>query len=334
MTRPPMLRMLGGLAALGLLLTGCTQPAAPPSTQPAEQSAAAGFPATLTNCGRQVVLDAAPERIFIVNNDDVALLDALDALDLVIGRTAELSTGVYSSEVEAALAKVPLSQTSKGATGGSVISTEAIIAAEPDLVLAPESAVDADALKAAGIATYSPPAYCDDASDSPQGQASFDWVYDQVTAFGTLLGKPDLAAAKVAELKAQLAAPAASQGTAVALYVPTGGGTLYPYGGPSMVTPIFAAAGLENVYTSADERVFEVNLEDLLKEDPDTVVLLYSDGTPENAVKNFTGVNGVSELSAVKNKRVIALQFPFTDPPTPLSIKGVGALTEQLATLS
>lgn len=155
-----------------------------------------------------------------------------------------------------------------------------------------------------------------------------------MTAFGTLLDKPDLAAAKVAELKAQLAAPAASQGAAVALYVPTGGGTLYPYGGPSMVTPIFAAAGLENVYASADERVFEVNLEDLLKKDPDTVVLLYSDGSPENAVKNFTGVNGVSELSAVKNKRVIALQFPFSDPPTPLSIKCVGALTEQLATLS
>jgi ABC-type Fe3+-hydroxamate transport system, periplasmic component len=333
----PTLRLLASIAAGGLLLASCASQRVSPATSaepaPSTSTAAAAFPVTVKNCGRDVVLKAAPKRIFLVNNDDVALLDSLDAVDLVVARTAELTAGVYSDKVTSALAKIPLTKTETNATGGSVISTEAIQAAAPDLVLAPQGAVDAEALAASGIAAYSPPAYCADSANSPQGTASFDWIYDQLTAFGTLLGKAELASQRISELKAQVATPSASQGSAVALYVPTGGGALYPYGAPSMVTPIFAAAGLENVYAGSTERVFEVNLEDLLQKDPKTVVLLYSDGSPETAVKNFESVNGVKGLSAVKNRRVIALQFPFTDPPTPLSIQGVSKLAALLATL-
>ncbi|MFV0450676.1 MAG: ABC transporter substrate-binding protein [Propioniciclava sp.] len=323
---------LAGVASTALLVSGCSSTAPTATSTPAGTTAGGGFPATVTNCGHDVVVESAPQRIFMVNSDDVSFLAPLGALDRVIARTAEPLPGVYPADVEEQVKAIPLTETETNATGGSVISTEAIIATEPDLVLAPENAVDRVALEAAGIPSFSPPAYCEE--PDAVGTASFDLVYTQIETYGTLLGTQAEAAALIEDLKAQIAEPASDQGTGAALYVPAGGGTLYPYGAPSMITPIFAAAGLENLYIDSDKRVFEVNLEDLLERDPATVVLLYSEGTPEAAVENFLGVNGVEGLSAVKNDRVVTLQFPFTDPPNPLSVSGVGKLTEALDGLS
>ncbi|WP_169337841.1 ABC transporter substrate-binding protein [Propionicicella superfundia] len=285
---------------------------------------------TVTNCGAEVTLDAAPTSIFIVNNDDIAILAELDALDLVVARTAEPVEGVYSDEVLSALKGIRLVATETGSTGGSIISIETILDSGADLVLAPENAVDRETLAASGVALYSPPAYCDNAGTQSSGAATFDLVYEQLRTFGTLLGKSELAEQRISELTSTVPTTSTDRGSAVALYVPTGGGTLYPYGAASMVTPVFAAAGLSNVYADTADRVFEVNIEDLLQKNPETVVLLFSDGTAETAMANFRAVAGVEALSAVKNNRIIALQFPFTDPPTPLSIAGVSKLTSAL----
>lgn len=298
--------------------------------------AADNFPVSIDNCGSTVTLEAAPERIFMVNTDDVSLLAELGALDLLVARTSEPVENIYDAQITAALAKVPLIASETGATGGSVISLEAIIATEPDLVLAPESAVDRALLAEAGIALYSPPAYCNDTARIPGGTATFERVYEQVMAFGKMLGKPDLAAERIAALKAEVGAlgtTPAEHGTGFALYVAAGGKALYPYGARSMVTPVFAAAGLDNVYAQTDERVFEASTEELLGKNPDVIVLLYSEGTPDNVLAAFASVPGVESFEAVQQGRVVPLPFSFTDPPTPLSIKGATALAEKLSAL-
>lgn len=145
-----------------------------------------------------------------------------------------------------------------------------------------------------------------------------------------------MAAEKVADLKQQvteLGSASGKHGTGVALYVSAGGKTIYPYGGPSMVTPVFAAAGLVNVYADAEQRVFEARTEELLGKNPGTIVLLYSEGAPDNVLAAFASVPGNESFDAVKNGRVIALPFSFTDPPTPNSIKGASVLAEKLAAL-
>lgn len=322
------IRAVSALAGVTIVLTACASPSTTSPSSPASDQAA--FPVTVTNCGTEVTLDAAPEKIFIVNNDDVAILSELDALNLVVARTAEPVDGVYSDAVAKAVKNIKLVATQTGATGGSIISIETILASGADLVLAPENAVDRETLAASGVALYSPPAYCNDTSAEGTGTATFDRVYDQLRNFGAMLGKSQLAQERIDALKATASATATDRGSAVALYVPSGGGTLYPYGAGSMVTPVFAAAGLTNVYADTPDRVFEVNIEDLLQKDPETVVLLYSDGTPAASISNFRAVAGIDALSAVKDNRIIALQFPFTDPATPLSIQGVAKLSTAL----
>ncbi len=297
--------------------------------------AADAFPVTVANCGVEVTLTAAPERLMVVNSDDLSLLSALDALPLVVARTTAPQDGLYDAATKAAIEAIPQIATETGATGGAVIALEKILELAPNLLLSPESAADRQQLAAAGIALYSPPAYCTDTANIPGGTASFERVYEQLATFGQLLGRSELAAQRVAELKAEVAALAAqpTQGTGVAIYVAGGGKTLYPYGARSMVTPVFAAAGLENVYADRDERVFEASVEDLLGKDPGTIVLLYDGVPPEEVVAAFMTAAGVDSLSAVKAGRIVPLQFSFTDPPSPLSIKGATELATRLKAL-
>lgn len=300
-------------------------------------AAEVNYPLHMENCGQTLQLDAPAKRIFLVNNSDIALLSELDALDRVIARTNEPMPGIYEADVYDQLANIPLIQTTTNATGGAVISLESILAAEPDLVLAPENAVDRQLLAQAGIALYSAPAFCDTSTRAADEVADFDWVYEQLTTFGALLDKPALATDRIHQLEqdvANLAADLPAQSpSAIALYVSRGGKVLSPYGAFSMVTPVFRAAGLNNLYSDEPQRVFDANVEDILALDPDYIVILHSSTTPQSVVDDFLSIPAVQSLSAVQQHRVTALAFPFTDPPTPLSIRGADVLAGQIAEL-
>ncbi|MCS5497118.1 ABC transporter substrate-binding protein [Cnuibacter physcomitrellae] len=310
-------------AATAAVLSGC-------GTAPGSDSAGAatpdqGFPVTISNCGTELTLDHRPERIVLVNDDSLANLEALGAVDRVVGITARPAPGLYEQSTYDTLARLETMSTEKNSTGGSIVSQESILGAEPDLVISPENAVDRAALAAAGVAVYTPTAYCSD-PPSTSGPATFDRVWSELRDYGAILGETERSDELVDELTETVSAPAASAGTAAAVYVSSGGTVLSPYGAQSMVTPVFEAAGLTNVYADVDQRVFDVNVEDLVSRDPETVVVLYSSGDGPSAVASFTSAPGTQSLSAVRNGRVVALPFPYTDPPSVLSVRGPAQL--------
>ena len=319
------------ITALSLAaLSACaTTPASSASTTDAADTAI-----TVENCGSQVTLDAPAKRIVLVNNDSLPNLEALDAVDRVVAVTSAPQEGLYKDSTYSTLGSLSLLSTEKNSTGGSVVSQESILGAQPDLVIAPENAVDREALAASGIAVYTPSAYCANPGPELSEPATFDRVWSEVRTLGTLLGESDLAEKVVAAGSAGLSSTAPDAGTAAALYVSSGGSVLSPYGGPSMVTPVFAAAGLTNVYADSTERVFDANIEDIIARDPGTIVLLYSSGDPQETIDAFLSAPGVAGLGAVQNNRVVALQFPYTDPPSMLSIAGPAQLSALLATLA
>lgn len=325
---PSPFRLTALVLALSLPLAGCGSDSSD-DDQPRPEAAA---PVQIDNCGTTVTVEAPPERIVLVNNDPIANLEALGAIDRVVAVTSELQEGLYDDATYDALGSLELLSTETTATGGSIVSQEALLGAEPDLVIAPENAVDRAALERAGIPVYVPTAYCNDPGPELSEIATFDRVWDEVRDLGAILGDPERAEEVVAEGEAALATdPAPDAGTAVALYVSSGGSVLSPYGGPSMVTPVFEAAGLSNVYADADERVFDANVEDVLSRDPGTVVLLYSGPDPQETLDAFASAPGVDDLTAVQEGRVVALPFPYTDPPSVLSVEGPAQLRELLA---
>lgn len=330
MTTPRLRRALLAATAPVLalsVLSACTATtAAETSTAPSD----VGFPVTLDNCGTTITLDAPARRIVLVNDDELPNLEALGAVDRIVAITATPQPGLYDGATYAALDALSPLSTEQNATGGSVVSQESILGAAPDLVIAPENAVDRGALAASGIPVYSPTAYCSNPDPELSTTATFDRVWDEVRSLGSLLGADDQAEQAIAAAKASVESPAPDAGTAAALYVSSGGAVLSPYGGPSMVTPVFAAAGLTNVYADSDQRVFDASVEDILSRDPGTIVLLYSSGDPQSTIDTFLDTPGVSGLSAVHDGRVIALRFPYTDPPSLLSIQGPEELVRLL----
>ena len=327
---------VGVLFAGGGADSGASGTSAPSDTKAASEARAADFPVELENCGSVVRIEAEPRRIFMVNNDSIAMLDTLGLLDRVVARTSEPFEGVHSEEAVAMLAAVPMVSKERNIYDGSIVALESVLAQRPDLVLSAENAVDRTILEQSGIPLYSAPAFCDDPAQQPK-TASYELVYDQLRTFAKMFGKAAEAENAIRELKdvvsgIDISGPG-SAGTGMAVYV-SASGTLSPYGAGSMITPLFQAAGLENVYADEPQRVFDASVEDILGRNPETVVVLYSSfQTFEDAVASFNAVSGVEALSAVRNNRVTALQFPFTDPPTPLSVQGAARFAERLADL-
>lgn len=329
-------RLVAAALAAGALavLAGCAGPAASPAPAESTASADASFPVTVDNCGSSVTIENRPERIVMVNNDALSNLEALHAVDRIVAVTATPQPGLYDQSTYDALAPLTVLSTQKNATGGSVVSQESILGARPDLVIAPENAVDRVALAAAGIPVYSPTAYCANPPAAYAQTATFQRVWDEVSTYGEILGEPDLATAAIASARGAVdGATPTDRGTAAALYVSSGGSALSPYGASSMVTPVFAAAGLTNVYADTPERVFDANIEDIIARDPATIVLLSSAPDPQTTIDAFLSAPGVAGLSAVEAGRVVALAFPYTDPPSILSTRGPAVLTDELARL-
>lgn len=330
-TTLPTIALLATVAVVGLSGCAASSGATGPTASPND---GAHFPVTIENCGTPVTITAAPRRIVLVNNDELPNLEALHAVDRIVGVTAPLTPDLYEERTYRDLAHLHALSTKQTSTGGSVVSQESLLGAEPDLVIAPANAVDRDALQAAGIPLYTPSAYCTDPGPELSRTATFGRVWSELRTLGTVLGQQGPAEDAVEAGRTTLSEQSATdRGTAAALYVSSGGGVLSPYGGPSMVTPVFRAVGLQNVYADSQQRVFDANVEDVISRDPETIVLLYSSGTAQDTIDSFRTAPGVSGLSAVRHDRVVALRFPFTDPPSTLSVAGPAELARQLDAL-
>ncbi|HUH17468.1 MAG TPA: helical backbone metal receptor, partial [Methylomirabilota bacterium] len=116
------------MAALCLALAACSSPptgsVAPTDTPPAATDPPPAFPVTLTDdAGREVTLDAEPQRIVSLAPSNTEIVCALGACDRLVGVT---DFDDYPPEV-ADIDKVVIFAS---------VDVERVVAAEPDLVLA------------------------------------------------------------------------------------------------------------------------------------------------------------------------------------------------------
>lgn len=283
------------------------------------------YPVTVSNCGHDVTIEAAPERVVLLKSALVPMLDAVGALDTVESKAGAYPPGYYSGETAKKVAKIPSLTGRMDAAGHLLISREAVVEREPDLVLGHVENLDHAALEKVGIPSLEADGLCD--TDAPD--PSFDEVYQEVHTFGKVFDKKDQAEKSVAELKKRVEAATQqpnSKGKAVVLYPTVGGGTTYAYGNKSMADPQVKAAGYSNVFGDVSKRVFEVTPEQIIAKDPDFVVLLYSEGDPAAVRKAFTGLPGASGLKAVREGRIVTQLFNFTEPASPLAVTGLEKL--------
>ncbi|NOV96288.1 ABC transporter substrate-binding protein [Isoptericola halotolerans] len=309
-----------------VVLAGCSAAASTTGSSGATDDPVG--PRTVTNCGVDVALDEAPERVVLLDPAPVTVLDGLGVLDRVVARAGVFDPAYYDDALLARIEAIPALTEEVDATGHLMISSEVVIAQQPDLVLGLPEGLTRDGMADAGAAVLVSPVFCPGGA----GDASFQTLYDQVRDLGTVFGRDDAAAELVESLQDRVGAVeqvAPDDGrTAAVLYPSVGGGPLYAYGRGSMAQPQLDAAGLENVFADTADRVFEVGVEELVARDPDVLVVLYQ-GDVEGIVEEVTALPGAAAITAVRDDEILVQPFNFTEPSSPLTVTGLEAVVER-----
>ena len=335
-----MRKLLVPIAAMALVLTACGTSAVERASQSASASATAspgaaqqdGFPAEVDSCGEKLHFDAAPKKVLILNGTGLPDLDALGVVDKMSLRAGDKNFGTGQEELQAKYNAIQTVASSEIETGGVKVSTEVVLENKVDLVIGYEEGVDREALKKAGVQLYSPAAFCPNYSVK---HATWELIDTEVNNLASIFGVQDKAVPVIEKRKANVdaldAKGKAAGATGIALYITPGQSNFYAYGTSSMVQPIFEANGLKNSYEDNTTRVFDGSMEDILKRNPDWIVLLSLEATKEQTVEAFKGFNGADRLKAVTNNQVVVLPFSLTDPPTTLSVEGATQLSQEIA---
>ncbi len=312
--------------ALSLTLAGCS------STNDPEAAAveSAGYPLTIMNCGKEVVLDAPPERVVLLDSSPVTFLHLLDVMDRVVARAGTYPSEYYDAETQAEIDRVPLLTDKLDTSGHLQISQEVVMAQKPDLILGTAEGMNRETLAASGIPLLEEPSFCPE----PPEDAAFADIGDQMETYARAFGIEERGLELAQELDDRVqeisaTVPDGETRTAAVLYPTVGGGVTYAYGTGSMAHPQLEAAGFTNVFADEDQRVFEVSREELIGRDPDVLILLHTAGDPAEIASAITSLTGVQSMTAVANDDIMVQLFNFTEPASPLSIAGLENIIER-----
>ena len=318
------------LPAAALLLAGCaTTTAAAPAAESGAQ-ASTGYPITVDNCGSEVTLESAPERVLTVKSSTLELMLALGLADRVIG--SAFSDGPLPEEFADAASDIEV-------VSDKVPSQEATLALEPDLVfagwesnLSPEGAGERDALAKLGVASYVAPAACKGEGYMPD-PLTFDEVFREFEEAGDLFGVPDAAADLVAEQRAELDAIEPNGEGLTALWYSSGTDTPYIGAGIGAPQMIMAAAGLDNVAKDVHDTWTSMSWEGIVDANPDVIVLVDAAwNTADAKIAQLEANQATAALPAVQQQRYVVLDFPSTEAGV-RNVGAVAATVDQLAAL-
>lgn len=324
---PRLVRAASLLSATALLASAC---GSSESSEAQTTAADDHYPVTVTNCGDEVTFEAEPTNVVMLKSAVVPFLTSINVLDHVSAKAGAYPDGYFTDDIARQVEDVESLTDRTDASGHLLISKEAVVEREPDLVLGHTDNLSRESLEDVGIPSLEASGLCTEGIPEP----GFQQIYDEIEMYGQVFNRENEADEAIADLKKRVekATSSATKGarTGAALYPTIGGGTTYAYGNESMTDPLLEAAGMSNVFGDADERVFEVTLERLLEEDPDVIVLLYSDGDPEKVEEALTSLPGAKKLTAVTEGRVITELFNYGEPASPLAVDGLERLIDEV----
>lgn len=306
------------LAASLVVLTACGQPDAP--AEPG--SAAAGFPITVQNCGRDVVIDTPPQRAVSLNQGSTEILLSLGLADRMVG-SATWTDPVRENLAEDN-AKVPQLAVNKP-------SLETVLDAEPDFVsasfagtLGPGGVADRDQFDSLGVPSYLAPSDCvgkvsvnaDGARTEP---FTMDAIYGEIRDLARIFDVTERGEELIASLEQRMQGSRLRADADLAYWfsdirAPYFGGCC---GSPGVITD---TVGARNIFLDTTEEWPQVSWEVIADRDPDVLVLAdlsrrTIDGDALAAKIEFLETNPVtSRLTAVREKRYIVVNGADLNP--------------------
>jgi iron complex transport system substrate-binding protein len=305
-----------------LLLSGCAASVAAPQ---APTPARGDFPLTLDNCGTEVTLDAAPERVVTIKSTSTEMMLALGLGDRIVGTAFQ--DGPVPEQWAADAADIP-------SLAPKMPNEESVLEVEPDLVYAgwesafsPDAAGARDELAALGVASYVQPAACQ--SDEQPAHLDFDEVFREINEAGALFGVADTAAALVADQRAQLAGIEPASGSPTALWWSSGTDT--PYVGAGIGAPqlLLETAGFANIAADVDSTWSPLGWEAIIAANPDVIVLVDSDwNSAQHKMDYLAGNPATAAMTAVQQQRYLVVPFAASEAGV-RSVEAAASLADQ-----
>jgi iron complex transport system substrate-binding protein len=302
------------------LLPACTEAfPSPASSSPTETAQSElRYPVTLTDdAQREVEIAAEPQRIVSLAPSNTEIVCALGACDRLVA-TDDYRVG-FPAEVLEVIEPLPTVVTF------TEVDLEAIVATEPDIVLAAgnELTPSDDIAALAGLGLPVLVLY-------PE---SLDEVYADIELVGTAIDAADEATSLVERMAGRVAtvlsAVAEAERPRTFYEVSIFEGTVYTAASDSFLASLIDLAGGETI--TGDARGV-IDLEQLVDADPELILLgdaSYDPAldTPDEALAAVTARPGWDGLSAVRDGRVVPfLEDIVTTRPGPRVVDGLEAL--------
>jgi iron complex transport system substrate-binding protein len=315
---PIFLLLLAMVAACAAPGTSQTLSGSLSSTASPTAAAVTTYPVTLTDdAGRDVKLEAEPQRIVSLAPSNTEIACALDACDKLVG-VPEYREG-YPANVLATIEDLPV------VVSFGPVDREKIVAAEPDLILAAGNeltpSTDIEALADLGFAVL----------------VLYPESLDEVSGDIELVGEALDAQATAAEVTAEMADTVAVVQAAVAgadrprtfYEVSIFEGTIYTAGEDSFLASLVDTAGGEPI--TGDALTTAITLEDLVTADPEVIVLGDAAYDPTITADAVAERSGWDEMTAVTEGRVVPLpEDILITRPGPRVVDGLQALARAI----
>ncbi|MCM3603258.1 ABC transporter substrate-binding protein [Robertmurraya korlensis] len=294
------------------ILAGCgsTTEKAEDNKSTEGQTEQAAFPVTIKDAlDNEVVIEEEPTSIISLIPSNTEIIYELGLGDKVVGLTTNDTYPEETAEVE----KV----------GDFNIDVEKVIALNPDLVLAHESsATSSEAgfqqMRDAGIAVF----IVNDA-------VNFEDVYDTIGIIGQLTGTTEAAEALTADMKAkidEIKEKAATVTEKKKVYIEISPSPdIYSVGKNTFMDVMLQTINAENATGDLDGWP-SIDQESILERNPDVIIATYN--YIEDPVGQLMAREGWADVSAIKNKQVVAVNPDLVNRPGPRVVEGVEELAK------
>lgn len=313
------------ITAVALLAAGCS---ASPSPDPSPETGGR----TVSSCGLDLSVDAAPERAVTLEQGATELLLALGLGDAMIG-TSYLTDAV-APEFADAYAQIPV-------LADQYPTAEQLREANPDFVYSMRaSAFSADAvgdrseLIELGVPAYLSANDCEDPALIAD-RAGFDQIFGEISDLATLFDVEDRGEELIAAQRETLDRVTESAGDLDALDVvwiySTINGAPIVAGNAGLPQTMTELAGAGNAFNDLDAQWTETSWDEIAQRDPDVLVLAdlsrgLDGDSAQDKIDALRADPVTAELTAVQQDRLVAVPATEMDP----SVRSIDAL----ATLS
>jgi iron complex transport system substrate-binding protein len=256
------------------------------------------------NYGREVVIEAMPQKVLTFGPNCSELLVALGLADKIIGNSYDNHSRGPLPEYTADYAKIP------ELTYGDP-TREAVISSGADFIYGNDWAYG-EGLDLAELERNGTKVYMNKAT-------TLEKIYQEITDLGKIFGIEDKAAAFIADQKARIDAvekKVAGQEPLKVLVYDFGGEGVFTCSGTNFETVLIEKAGGKNIFDDINEKEwFTASYEEIIKRNPDVIVIHdYDVSSLEEKIKSIKNDPGLSKLDCVKNERFIPIALESVFP--------------------